>query len=81
MELFNFFENIFNRMLILTDTILRILLFKQDSIYFPLFIIAPQNCVVRSAAPVTISYISWNSSLVVSTSENRFDIPTRWSAL
>lgn len=68
-------------MLILTDTILGILLFKQDSIYFPLVIIAPQNCVVRSAAPGTILLISWNSSLVVSTSENRFDILTRWSAL
>lgn len=81
MELLKFFENVFNRMLILTDTILGILLFKQDSIYFPLVIIAPQNCVVRSAPPVTISFISWNSSLVVSTSENRFDILTRWSAL
>lgn len=81
MELFKFFENIFNRMLILTDTILGILLFKQGYIYFPLVIIAPQNCVVRSSTPVTISFISWNSSLVVSTSENRFDILTRWSAL
>lgn len=49
--------------------------------YFRLVIIAPQNCVVRSATLVTISFISWNSSLVLSTSENRFDILTRWSAL
>lgn len=68
MELFKSLENVFNKMLMLTSwehsffkqdasKILYKLMSSNTSvncsIYFPIVVIVPQNCVDRSAAPFT----------------------------